>query len=74
MICLLKVIIAYNTLMTQVFSPDEDNVACAILTAQEWSMKNSMLLNSDEIQIEFLLHNVFSIPPTECIKFLGIFY
>ena len=27
-----------------VFSPDEHNVARAILTAQEWSMKSSMLL------------------------------
>ena len=77
--------------MTQVFtriffSPDEDNVARAILTAQEWSMKNSMLLNSDKTQImnilinhrynyddELFVHDDFSIQPTECIKFLGLF-
>ena len=69
-----------------VFSPDEDNVARAILTAQEWSMKNSMLLNSDKTQImnilinhrynyddELFVHDDFSIQPTECIKFLGLF-
>ena len=67
-----------------VFSPDVDYVARAILTAQEWSMKNSMLLNSDKTQImnilinhrynyddELFVHDDFSIQPTECIKFLG---
>ena len=73
-------------LMTQVFvSLFFVNVARAILTAQEWSMKNSMLFNSDKTQIinilinhrynyddEFFVHDDFSNQPTECIKFWGL--
>ena len=42
---------------TRLFSPDEDNVARALLTALEKSMKNSMLSNTDKTQIMNILIN-----------------
>ena len=69
-----------------VFRPGIDTVSQAILEAQNWSKENSMLLNSDKTEVMNILINHryeyddevficedFSIQPTNCVKFLGVF-